>query len=338
MPHFRGVQLTGRFSWNRALTAAARKYTREQTPANSQTLSDERKAAASEIIKAQMDYGFEYLTDGGVGSLDIFSPYVQTVAGVRGGGNINKYPGTRNSYYHTPLVDGKLRRGTPTIEKSLFTSEFPPRSRKKAILPSPVAFALACENTFYPNLEELVIDFSEILGGDVKALSSRSYDYIQLTESFLPGSRLPGEVSKRLVSSLLEGLDVIFDGFSGRSAVYFHSVDASSVLPKVLRSRVTDVGFDFNTSLASLKGVSFDKNLLLGLQNVTRKLPEEMLGREPEILAARARGAIATLDLSDGAGVSLCPSQDFDGLQTYPQAVARLRNLSDASKLLRATE
>ena len=325
-----GIQLTGRFAWNRSLTSVARRFTREETAANVTALSEARRAAASEVIRAQADLAFEYITDGGVGFLDLFSPYVGSVAGVKAGGNIDKYPGTRNSYYHTPLVEGRIKAEGHTVDGFLYTSEFPAGTKKKAILPSPVAFALACENTFYSNLEDLVRDFSEVLRGDVKTLSSNGYDYIQLTECFLPNPRFSGRASKRIAESLVECLNAIFEGFRGRSALYLHSGDASGLLPGILESEVTDVGFDFNTGLDSLRGVTIEKNLLLGLQNTTRKLPKELVEREPEVLAARVREGAAGLDVSGEAEIFLCPSQDFDGVQTYSQAIARLESLSAA--------
>lgn len=332
------VHLSGRFSWNRDLTLAARRYAREQTDDNFSELTKARKASAKALIEIQLGLGFEYPTDGGFGQLDMFSPYVGEVEGLRATGNIDKYPGTRNSYYHTPLVEGKIEAKAAVAPKSLFNAEFPAGCKRKAILPSPVAFALACENTFYPSREEVVRDFSEVLKRDVGALSRLGYGYIQLTDAFMSSRRFAPRVSEGLSNILVESLATIFEGFEGRSCYYFHSDDCSKFLPSILRSGVTDVGFDFNTLLESLSFVDSDKNVVIGVQNAARKLPAEILKEEPELIAWRAAGVAKSLSLSDSCELAVCPSQDYDGLQTYPQALARMRSLAQAVKIAGGAE
>ncbi|MBI3858947.1 MAG: hypothetical protein HY296_01710 [Thaumarchaeota archaeon] len=329
------MQLTGRFAWPRSLIIAARNYTRETTGENLEALASARRSAAADVIGLQSKLGVDYLTDGGVGVFDVFAPYLNRLRGVKETGNIDKYPGTRNSYYHIPIVDGRLGRENSMGEEYLHTSQYPEGTRKKAILPSPAAFALASENSHYGSLEELILDFSEILREDILDLGSRGYDYIQLSDGFLANQRFKHRISRGLVKSLLDGLRVAFDGFRGRSAFYLHSGDASGVLSDLLHSEVTDIGFDFNTPLENLDGITVTKNMILGLQNSTRKLPRTLLPKEAEALSGRARDAISALGIGSGAQVYLCPSQDFDGLQTFPQALSRMLNLAEAVRMLR---
>ncbi len=289
-----------------------------------------REAAARDLVREQIDLGYEYPTEGGFGQLDVFSSYVGSVDGVRSTGNIDKYPGTRNSYYHTPLVEGRVRADGGTISRTLLTSQFPKGCKRKAILPSPVSFALACENTSYGTRAEICRDFSEVLRADVKELSGLGYEYIQLTDAFLPSKRFAGRLFEGLERTLVESLATIFEGFRGRSAYYLHSDDASRMVPALLESGVTDVGFDFNTPLSALGGERVTKNLVLGIQNSTRKLPSDLLQEEPKILARRVLEAARSLKLAESALLTISPSQDYDGLQTYPQAVARMRNLAGA--------
>ncbi len=329
-----GIQLSGRFAWDGALTSAARRYTREPGEGTFQSLSDARRKAAAEVMRAQVESGFEYVTDGGFASLDLFSPFIDTVVGIKAGGNIDRYPGTRNSYYHTPLVNDRIRPSPGEIDRFLIEAAFPPHVKKKAILPSPAAFALACENASYPDRESIVRDFSEVLRAHVEALAARGYGYVQLTECFLPSPRFRGRVSEKMGDALMEGLRTIFDGFGGRSALYVHSADGSELLRAALDSGLTDIGFDFNTPPDAFRGLSVDKNVLLGVQNTTRKLPEGLLDEEPGVLAGRTREYLADLRLAPSSEVAVCPSQDYDGVQTYPQAVSRLRTLAKAFRLL----
>jgi hypothetical protein len=97
---------------------------------------------------------------------------------------------------------------------------------------------------------------------------------------------------------------------------------------------VTDIGFDFNTPSRSASRIPIPKNVILGLQNTTRKLPADWLDREPRELASRAKEYVETLTLGGESNVVLSPSQDYDGLQTYPQAKRRLENLAKAVSLL----
>jgi methionine synthase II (cobalamin-independent) len=330
---FAGGQLTGRFAWPAEVIDAARKYTRERTDENLESLETARRRAAKEIVSLQTSLGFNYVTDGGVGFLDAFTPYAEGVEGVSSEGNIDKYPGTRNSYYHTPVVRHALKGGS-AVEEHLFTKEVSVE-RKKAILPSPASLALASENAYYPDLEELMAAFAKVLGEDVRRLESAGYKLIQLTECFLTVDRFAKRVRRGFSGAFADSVDVVFKGFGGRSCVYFHSGDASALLPKVLKTGVTDVGFDFNTQPQAVSGTRIAKNLVLGLQNATRKLPDDWLDREPATLASRAREYQKALRLGSDQEVFLAPSQDYDGLQTYPQAKRRLENLANAASALK---
>ena len=332
MSRFAGAQLSGRFAWPAYVINAARKYTREMTAENEKSLEEARRKAAKEIIQLQTNLGLEYVTDGGVGFLDIFTPYAGGVKGVSSGGNIDKYPGTRNSYYHTPVVREALKGGSG-VEKHLYTEEI--RGSKKAILPSPASLALASENSYYSNLEELTAAYAKVVREDVRQLAKAGYDLVQLTECFVPTGRFSKRVRKSFVTAFADSVEVVFKGFGKRSCVYFHSGDASILLPRVLKTSVTDVGFDFNTLPRAASTARISKNVVLGLQNTTRKLPDDWLDREADALAARAKEYAKNLKLSKEQEVFLAPSQDYDGLQTYPQAKRRLENLAKASSALR---
>ena len=334
MKHRHVAQLSGRFPWNKDLVVAARRFTREGTDENKEALSRAQSESAAEAIAAQASLGFEYVSDGGAWAADIFSPYVDGVEGVSSEGNIDKYPGTRNSYYHTPIVTGKIRPQAPLHER-LTLPEFPTGAKKMAILPSPAAFALSSEDTHYGNLERVASDFSEVLRKDVQVLSKAGYEYVQLNEGFLPNPRFSGRGSG-LANSLKTDLKTVFDGFRGRAGLYFHSGDASRLVPEFMNLGLTDLGFDFNTPLDSVADFRFEENLVLGFQNATRKLPDDLLDREPEILAARFRGASAKLKVAGGKTVAFAPSQDLDGLQTHDQALRRIGSLASAVKLVEA--
>lgn len=329
-----GIQLTGRLPWDAALTAAGRKYTREPNEQNAEELFEERRRSAAQAVSLQVELGFEFVTDGGAGETDLFSPFLEGIGGVKKGGNIDRYPGTRNCYYHVPLVEGKIRPGDTNRD---LTRYFPERQglRKKAILPSPLAFALACENEVYSDRAEIARDFAGLLTDEVKALSKEGIEFVQLTECFATSPRFASRMTDELTATLGDSLDVIFEGFRGRSAIYFHSADCSPLLEEALESGVTDVGFDFNTPTEAIGGAS-EKNILLGVQNTTRKLPPDFVSDEVAILTDRFRDLKGALSNSQGE-VWLCPSQDYDGLQTHSQAMVRLRNLGGAFRALGAS-
>ncbi len=331
MANIRGGQLTGRLAWTPGLTDAARRYTREKTDANLASLQAARAEAAKEAAALQASCGFEFITDGGAGVVDIFTPYAEGLEGVSSGGNIDKYPGTRNSYFHTPMVTGAIRPSA-AAPRFLLTAELEGR-KKKAILPSPAALALASEDSCYHSSEKLMFAFADVLREDVKELAAAGYGCVQLTECFINNDRF-AKASAALAPALGECVRSIFRGFEGESCVYFHAGDASRFLPLLEGAGVTSLGFDFNTDPSAARGSLDGKGVVLGLQNSTRKLPEEWLGKEPEALAARALRYVKELGLEDGAEVFLAPSQDYDGLQTHPQAKRRLDNLAKAIRIL----
>ena len=92
MSKFAGGQLTGRFAWPPDVIDASRRYTRESSEENLKSLEAARRRAAGELAALQASLGFDYVTDGGVGFLDTFTPYAGGVKGTKSGGNIDKYP------------------------------------------------------------------------------------------------------------------------------------------------------------------------------------------------------------------------------------------------------
>lgn len=331
MAIIRGGQLTGRLSWTPGLTEAARRYTREKTEENLAGLESAKLEAAREAVALQSSYGFEFVTDGGAGVVDVFTPYAEGLEGVGSGGNIDKYPGTRNSYFHTPVVTGEIRPKA-VAARFLVTSALEGKN-KKAILPSPAALSLASEDSHYRSPEELMLAYAEVLREDVRDLAASGFGFVQLTECFINNPRF-AKAAARLAPRFGECVERVFQGFRGASCVYFHSGDAAPFLPALEDAGVTTLGFDFNTDPSAARGALEGKGAILGLQNSTRKLPGEWLDEEPVVLAARAREYVNRLGLGEGAEVFLAPSQDYDGLQTYPQAKRRLDNLARAIRIL----
>ncbi len=330
----KGIQLTGRHAWSDEQTNAARAYAREPNSQKLEELRTAQRRAAEEFGQLQARLGFAYATDGGFRLKDDFTPYVEKVAGVGGGqGQINRQPGTRNAYYFTPIVSSKLQSDAVILDEYLYPAAIPAPLKKKLILASPLSFVLAAEGTGYSNQVELLYDFSDVQSRAIRAHASE-YQYVQLNESFSTDERFARGVTKDLLSAFRDCLDKTFADLPVRSAVYFSSGNAKDILPVVLGTKVTDIGFDFNTRHQEIDA-TIDKNVILGLQNVTRKLPENLLAEEPRRLADNARSVLASLRITDRSEIFLGQSQGSDGLQTYPQAVRRDENLSAAFRLIR---
>ncbi len=331
-----GIQLSGRHAWPDSQSNAARAYAREPTEEKLAVLKSTERRAAGELSALQVRLGFSYVTDGGFGFKDDFLPYIERVPWIGGGeGRISQHPGARNLYYFIPLVNERLERQPDgaVLEGYIMPDAIPRPARRKLTLASPLALALASETKVYADTSDLLYAFAEIQRRELQRLAPK-YDYVQLNESFAADGRFSERVTRDVVSAFRASLDRIFDGLQVRSAVYFSAGDSARLVQAALDTKLTDVGFDFNTPYRALEGI-FDKNLLLGLQNVNRKLPEELLAAEPAQLAQRVKGAIAAMQVSDRSDIFLTQSQGSDGLQTYPQALRRDENLSAAAVLLR---
>ncbi|MDE1855290.1 MAG: hypothetical protein KGH57_03170 [Candidatus Micrarchaeota archaeon] len=328
-----GIQLTGRHAWPDALTNAARAYAREPNAEKQETLKSEQRKAAEGLVALQHELGFSYVTEGGFALKDDFIPYIERLKGVEGGeGQINQQPGTRNQYYFRPFVTGKLHADGEVYSDYTLTDAIPRTYKRKLILPSPLSLALASESSAYSSRINLLYDFAEVQKKEIERFSEH-YDSIHLNEGFATDERFAGNVNTDLLSAFKSNLDKIFRGRSIRSAVHFYAGDARRLIPWVLDSKVTDIGFDFNTDLTRI-GEHLDKNLILGLQNITRKLPENLLAEEPKRLAIRTNEVLDKLKIADGVEIFLGQSQGSDGLQTYPQAVRRDESLSKAFRIL----
>jgi methionine synthase II (cobalamin-independent) len=334
-----GIQLTGRHAWPDEQTSAARAYARESNPEKLAAFASEQKRSAESLARLQVELDFSYVTDGGFALQDDFVPYIKGVPGVTGAeGKINQQPGTRNQYYFIPMITEKLSAPYSLLEEYLMPDVIPGTAKKKLTLLSPLSFALAAElspeTPAYSDRIALLNDFATIQGWAIHAIAS-NYDYIQLNESFATDERFSGMVTKDMLSAFRDSLNKIFEGLPVRSSIYFSSGDATALIPAALESKVTDIGFDFNTPASSVLQ-TIDKNLILGLQNVAGKLPEDLLKEEPQRLAERTKEVLSTIDIRNGAEIFLAQSQGSDGLQTYPQALRRDTNISKAFELIRS--
>lgn len=138
------------------------------------------------IIRFQEECGIDYYNSGSYSWDDIFSPFFEGgLSGVERDGLIRFFD--NNTYYRRPIIVGRLeylRSSTkPTIEAALKHAANP--KRLKAFMPGPYTFASLSENSFYPSMEALLRDVSEVLKAELEELLKTGVGYVEVHDPSL---------------------------------------------------------------------------------------------------------------------------------------------------------
>jgi len=114
---------------------------------------------------------------------DIFRPFVENNKGIKSG------PLTRwfdnNTFFRQPVITGNLDTTDPFVFKYIHSKA------NKAILPGPMLFYSCCKNNSFKDKQSLLMDIVYMLRKEIKDLSKRGIEIIQLNEPSLSFVTIP---------------------------------------------------------------------------------------------------------------------------------------------------
>jgi 5-methyltetrahydropteroyltriglutamate--homocysteine methyltransferase len=249
--------LTGQFPRSERLVEATRAAARGQISQLDLEAAFRRDLAA--LAQLQRDTDLSYFVDGQLNWQDLFRPFSKLFKGVKHGGLMRWFD--NNTFYRKPIIVGKVALARTYVEEYFRSNLLPDTAAKKAILPGPFTFAVMSQNNSDEAFADLVDDIARALKELVRELLSDGYRSFQFDEpSLCTRSRTEDELSMSR-----QGLETCAKGIDAKTIIQTYFGDGGATIGHLLDYPVDCIGLDFySTSLGSLRGYSFDKEIGCG--------------------------------------------------------------------------
>ncbi len=239
------------------------------------------------VIREQETLGIDIITDGQIRWEDIVTPLASKIQGFKINGLTRFF--NNNVYYRQPVVvDRLLWRSPVTVEEFRFASSCATHTLK-AVLPSPLTFAVLSQDTFYRNEKNLVLTLAEILNQEAKALEAAGASIIQFDEPALVFQKEKVGLAVLALRKAMEGLKV-------KKGIRTYFGDLEGILDPLLDTPMDFIGFDFVSTdgnrrlLAKRKiskglgaGIVDARNTKLEEPSVLRELIQELVEKTPQL-------------------------------------------------------
>lgn len=279
------------------------------------------KTESEKVIQLQLQNGITSLTDGMLKWDNLIAPFAHNVSGLRDGGLIRWFD--NNTFYRKPVVTDRLQTSGPILENLVY-HELLKGKPSRVVVPDPYTFATICEDRFYGSTERLMLDFSQILNGELKKLEKLGISEVQLSSPSLvtaKSARTDFEVARGAIEQAVEnlGMRVCLQTFFG---------NAKPLLPQALELPIDSLGIDFSeTDPKGIEDYDFDIEISCGVIDARHSLMEE-----PDRIVSFARELEEKVS---PPSIALCPNCDLEFLP-YPLAERKLQVLKESLRRSRA--
>src|SRR5258708_6706191 len=257
------AQLGGIYARSEQLIELTRSYDRAKTDLD--TVRKQIEQDTQELVKLQVDSGFETFSDGAFAWQDEVRPIVEYVDGVTIGNRYDRWFDT-NTFYKKPTISGKI--GVHAFEpKNFIRTDLLPRTKGwKVTLPGPYTFSELSENLHYPSQSDLLLAIVLAEHEIIKKLKDAGVSRFQLSEPCLVYRPYREQaLGKAELDNALAAIQKTVDGVQAKFSVHTYFGDATTILPNLLRLPIDTVGFDlFETDYSQLK-LETTKKLALGI-------------------------------------------------------------------------
>jgi 5-methyltetrahydropteroyltriglutamate--homocysteine methyltransferase len=320
--------LTGISPRGDALIRATRAFDRGR--ASGEELEAAFLEDAGALVRLQLGLGIRYVSDGMLRWQDLLRPFALGWRGLEAGPLARWFD--NNTFYRRPIIVGEIGSDGGALGPFIELAAMPPGVDRKAVLPSPYAFAKLSEDRFYGDPAELAMAIAGALRREAESLIRMGFSYIQFSEPCLaygpPKPRDEVAMALEAISAAARGLGAL----GARTCLYVYFGDASPLLPDLAGLPIDDIGIDMTESDPdpdSLSALPADKGLALGIADGRNSLVEGP--REIAASAERALGAV------EPDALFLCPSCEMEYL---PRSVAdrKLEALAMAARALGGLE
>ena len=231
-----------------------------------------------------------------------------------------------------PRVVGKVRRTAPVEVRDMTFLRRHTRRLAKITLPGPFTMAQQAQNEFYPDIEELALDFAAAVNEEARDLAAAGADVIQLDEPWLRNDPAAARrFAVRAIDRALAGIAVptaVHLCFGYAFVVGGGKPRGYDFLPELADSTVAQISIEAAQPRLDL-GVLADlapKQILLGVLDLA----------DPAIESAEQVAARIRAGLKFAAPERLIPAPDC-GMKYLPRRVAfgKLKALSDGAAIVR---
>lgn len=230
-----------------------------------------------------------------------------------------------------PRVVGKIRRVTAVEQRDAAFLQANTDRSTKITLPGPFTLAQQAQNDFYPDEEEMAMDYAAAVNEELKALKATGVDVVQLDEPWVRTA--PEKAARfgiRAINRALEGIEgpTVVHLCFGYAAVVASKPSGYSFLPQLADTIAQQISIEAAQPRLDL-GVLRDlagKRIMLGVLDLGDPAVETA-----ETVADRIRAGLRYVDPT-----MLVPAPDC-GMKYLPRATAfgKLRAMADGAAMVR---
>jgi 5-methyltetrahydropteroyltriglutamate--homocysteine methyltransferase len=246
-------------------------------------------------IRAQERAGLDIITDGEMRRESYSNRFATALDGV----DVDN-PGTaldRSGHPNpVPRVTGPIRRRHPVEVRDVEFLRANTDRLIKITVPGPFTMAQQAQNEFYPNKEEMALDYAAAVHDEIRDLFAAGADIVQIDEPYMQAR--PQEAREYGLKTVNRALDGIVGRTAlhicfGYAAVIHERPSGYSFLPELHDCRVHEISIEtaqsrLDTSvLEKLRG----KTIILGVLDLA-----DMTVETPETVATRIRRALPYVD------------------------------------------
>lgn len=278
------------------------------------------RTESEKVIQLQLQNGITSVIDGMLKWDNLIAPFAHSVSGLREDGLIRWFD--NNTFYRKPIVTDELLPSGPILEDMTY-HELLKGKPSRVVVPDPYTFATVCEDRFYRSREKLMMDFSQILNGELKNLEKLGISEVQFSAPSLVMAE-PAKADLEIIQNAMEQ-SIASLRMKVCLQTFFGSV--RNLLPEALELPIDSLGIDFSeTDLRDIQDYDFDLEVSCGVINSRQSLMEE-----PDRIAAFIRRLREKLS---PPSIALCPNCDLEFLP-YHLAEKKLQILSESLRHLR---
>lgn len=262
--------------------------------------------ATAEVIKEFESCGIDIVTDGMLRWTDALAYFCEGLDGIKMTGLTRFYD--NNFYYRQPEVTDRITWSNPLLVDDYAYASKCARKPVKGVLPGPYTLARLCKNSYYSNLDWLMLELSTALASEAKALEQAGCSFIQIDEPSLVYDKQPAVE----VSSIKTALEKITAGLSATTMLCTYFGGFSEPLAILLDAKFDAIGVDLvegKSNMKFLKEHPIKKDVGLGVLNAREIMMESPVEVKKTITKAVSLTSAKKVYLSPNWGLELIPRE-----------------------------
>ena len=222
-------------------------------------LHEMEKRAIREAIRMQEEIGLDILVDGEFYRGDMVEFFAERLPGFRISGLVRSYG---NRYYHKPIIVDKVTWEKPiTVDWFKYAQSLTSKP-VKAILTGPYTMVDWSFDEYHPHRRAAVLDMTNYIRSEVKALEEAGAKYIQIDEPAI-------SVRTEEIDLAIEAMRVVTEGVNVRILTHICYGSFDKIYPKLLELPVDHIDLEMANSnydmLEYFKKDPFTKEIGLGV-------------------------------------------------------------------------